>query len=89
MHFARCHLVSNIIFSFHSTAEVKYSGPPVIIKGGSLPDEYVLDQFHFHWGATNEEGSEHTIDYTVAPMEVSHAEPRSCIETVTFHFPVP
>uniref|UniRef100_A0A6P7F8M6 Carbonic anhydrase n=1 Tax=Diabrotica virgifera virgifera TaxID=50390 RepID=A0A6P7F8M6_DIAVI len=32
------------------------------LKGGPLDDEYVLDQFHCHWGETNDKGSEHTID---------------------------
>ncbi|XP_076452279.1 carbonic anhydrase 2-like [Babylonia areolata] len=52
------------------TAEVKYSGEPIIISGGSLPDDYVLDQFHFHWGASNNVGSEHMLDNKPAPMEM-------------------
>ncbi|PVD31507.1 hypothetical protein C0Q70_06919 [Pomacea canaliculata] len=52
------------------TAEVKYSGTPIIISGGSLPDDYVLDQFHFHWGEKDDEGSEHTLDKHRAPMEL-------------------
>ncbi|KAK7474462.1 hypothetical protein BaRGS_00034284, partial [Batillaria attramentaria] len=52
------------------TAEVKYSGTPIGISGGSLPDDYVLDQFHFHWGSNNDKGSEHTIDFKAAPLEL-------------------
>ena len=25
-------------------------------------DDYELKQFHFHWGCTDDKGSEHTID---------------------------
>lgn len=32
------------------------------LKGGPLSDEYVLEQFHCHWGKTNETGSEHTVN---------------------------
>lgn len=52
------------------TAEVKYSGQPITLRGGSLPDDYILDQFHFHWGATNDKGSEHKLDSQSSPMEM-------------------
>nr|KAG5690146.1 hypothetical protein BaRGS_013603 [Batillaria attramentaria] len=52
-------------------SEVKYSGTPIGISGGSLPDDYVLDQFHFHWGSNNDKGSEHTIDFKAAPLELA------------------
>ena len=36
-------------------------------KGAALPGvsfagSYKLLQFHFHWGSTNDRGSEHTVD---------------------------
>lgn len=33
------------------------------LTGGPLPgdDKYVLEQFHCHWGAVDNEGSEHTV----------------------------
>lgn len=33
------------------------------LTGGPLAenDKYVLEQFHCHWGVTDNEGSEHTI----------------------------
>ncbi|XP_070205896.1 carbonic anhydrase 14-like [Littorina saxatilis] len=52
------------------TAEVSFHGQPIIIKGGSLPDEYVLDQFHFHWGENASFGSEHKVDMKSAPLEM-------------------
>ncbi|KAK7087793.1 carbonic anhydrase 7-like [Littorina saxatilis] len=52
------------------TAEVVFHGQPITIKGGSLPDEYVLDQFHFHWGENVSLGSEHKIDMKSAPLEM-------------------
>jgi hypothetical protein len=36
--------------------------PNLGIKGGPLKNSYTLDQFHAHWGSTNDCGSEHTID---------------------------
>ncbi|XP_021571805.1 carbonic anhydrase 1 isoform X2 [Carlito syrichta] len=33
-----------------------------VLKGGPLSDVYRLCQFHFHWGSTNDYGSEHTVD---------------------------
>lgn len=33
------------------------------LSGGPLDkDEYILKQFHFHWGSSSEQGAEHTID---------------------------
>ncbi|CAG9770632.1 unnamed protein product [Ceutorhynchus assimilis] len=32
------------------------------LNGGPLEGVYVLEQFHCHWGKTNDEGSEHTIN---------------------------
>ncbi|ELK31394.1 Carbonic anhydrase 5A, mitochondrial [Myotis davidii] len=45
------------------------------ISGGPLENHYRLKQFHFHWGAVNEWGSEHTVEDRVYPAEVgSHHE---------------
>ncbi|CAL1528234.1 unnamed protein product [Lymnaea stagnalis] len=52
------------------TAEVVMSGKPVYIQEGSLPDVYKLEQFHFHWGAEDGRGSEHSIDGKFSPMEL-------------------
>lgn len=32
------------------------------LAGGLLVDRYVFEQMHFHWGETDNAGSEHTID---------------------------
>uniref|UniRef100_A0A8I3Q569 Carbonic anhydrase n=1 Tax=Canis lupus familiaris TaxID=9615 RepID=A0A8I3Q569_CANLF len=41
-----------------------------IIKGGPLEDNYRLKQFHFHWGAIDAWGSEHTVDSKCYPAEL-------------------
>ncbi|XP_014694618.1 carbonic anhydrase 1 [Equus asinus] len=33
-----------------------------VLKGGPLSGSYRLSQFHFHWGSTDDYGSEHTVD---------------------------
>jgi len=43
---------------------------PMKMSGGGLPKEYQFLQFHVHWGATDMEGSEHTIDGEGYPMEL-------------------
>ncbi|KAM5297251.1 carbonic anhydrase 5A, mitochondrial isoform 1-T1 [Glossophaga mutica] len=40
------------------------------ISGGPLENHYQLKQFHFHWGAVNEWGSEHMVDDHVFPAEL-------------------
>ncbi|XP_059523099.1 carbonic anhydrase 5A, mitochondrial isoform X1 [Myotis daubentonii] len=40
------------------------------ISGGPLENHYRLKQFHFHWGAVNEWGSEHTVEDRVYPAEL-------------------
>ncbi|KRT84942.1 hypothetical protein AMK59_144, partial [Oryctes borbonicus] len=32
------------------------------LVGGPLEDKYILEQFHCHWGETNDKGSEHTMN---------------------------
>ncbi|KAM4766907.1 carbonic anhydrase 5B, mitochondrial-like isoform 2-T6 [Cyanocitta cristata] len=41
-----------------------------IIIGGPLENQYRLKQFHFHWGAINDWGSEHTVDSKFYPAEL-------------------
>ncbi|KAK8728943.1 hypothetical protein OTU49_008888 [Cherax quadricarinatus] len=43
--------------------KAQVSGGSSSLKGGPLgTDEYVLEQFHCHWGKTNDKGSEHTVN---------------------------
>ncbi|XP_031364674.1 carbonic anhydrase 3-like [Apis dorsata] len=40
------------------------------IQGGCLTNVYDICSMVFHWGHSNEEGSEHTFDYVRFPMEL-------------------
>ncbi|XP_035138052.3 carbonic anhydrase 5A, mitochondrial isoform X3 [Callithrix jacchus] len=40
------------------------------ISGGPLENHYRLKQFHFHWGAADEGGSEHAVDDHAYPAEL-------------------
>lgn len=40
------------------------------IDGGCLPGAYDFHSMIFHWGCSNEEGSEHTLDYVRYAMEL-------------------
>ncbi|XP_053322711.1 carbonic anhydrase 2-like [Spea bombifrons] len=41
-----------------------------LLSGGPLTGHYRLCQFHFHWGLSDSEGSEHTIDGKAFPAEL-------------------
>ena len=40
------------------------------MSGGPLAKHYQLLQLHFHWGKTDERGSEHTMDNRRFPLEM-------------------
>ncbi|XP_017771112.1 PREDICTED: carbonic anhydrase [Nicrophorus vespilloides] len=40
---------------------VNVDGQGSELSGGPLEGKYMLEQFHCHWGASDEEGSEHTV----------------------------
>ncbi|XP_060535393.1 carbonic anhydrase isoform X2 [Cylas formicarius] len=42
--------------------KVAVDGDGSQLTGGPLEGRYVLEQFHCHWGESNDEGSEHTIN---------------------------
>ena len=43
----------------------------VTVYGGGLGEsKFQFAQAHFHWGSTNDQGSEHTLHNTSAPMEM-------------------
>jgi len=41
-----------------------------LMSGGGLPHNYKFSQVHFHWGSSNDKGSEHLIADTAYPMEM-------------------
>ena len=41
-----------------------------MVSGAPLDHAYQLQQLHFHWGAENSRGSEHTLDGRRFPMEM-------------------
>ena len=45
-------------------------GATVKLSGATLVNEYVLRQFHFHFGCDDSKGSEHKIDGQAYPLEV-------------------
>ncbi|XP_043921213.1 carbonic anhydrase 1-like [Protopterus annectens] len=40
------------------------------LEGGPLSGHYRLNHFHFHWGASDDHGSEHTVDGAVYAAEL-------------------
>ncbi|KAG8237364.1 hypothetical protein J437_LFUL017492, partial [Ladona fulva] len=53
------------------TLTATWNGPKrPTIKGTVLDGEYVWEALHFHWGADEYEGSEHTINGERFPMEM-------------------
>ncbi|XP_057387632.1 carbonic anhydrase 2 [Balaenoptera acutorostrata] len=52
-----------IINNGHSfNVEFDDSQDKAVLEGGPLNGTYRLIQFHFHWGSSDEQGSEHTVD---------------------------
>uniref|UniRef100_A0ABI7XZ38 Carbonic anhydrase n=1 Tax=Felis catus TaxID=9685 RepID=A0ABI7XZ38_FELCA len=52
-----------IINNGHSfNVEFDDSQDKAVLKGGPLTGTYRLIQFHFHWGSSDGQGSEHTVD---------------------------
>ncbi|XP_053535749.1 carbonic anhydrase [Ictalurus punctatus] len=40
------------------------------LTGGPITGTYRLKQFHFHWGSSDDKGSEHTVDGKLYPAEL-------------------
>ncbi|BFZ04459.1 hypothetical protein BsWGS_07498 [Bradybaena similaris] len=58
-------------------ASVRVVNRDLRVRGGGLADVYKTVEFHFHWGSTDEVGSEHAINGRKYPLEmhlVSYAE---------------
>lgn len=43
----------------------------VELSGGPLAKKYKFEQFHFHWGDKDSEGSEHRLNGKMYPAEVT------------------
>lgn len=71
------------------TAEVLYTGTPVYLDAGGLPDKYKLEQFHFHWGALDDNGSEHLFNGKHYPMEAHFVHRQNRLANVTVAAPHP
>ncbi|XP_045171211.2 carbonic anhydrase-like [Mercenaria mercenaria] len=66
-------VVSNINYTVENnghTVQVDLNEKNSEISGGGLPGTFVAEQFHFHWGATDERGSEHDVNGVHFPMEM-------------------
>ena len=54
----------------HSVQVSHSSGNGYQLSGGPLLHKYQFKQFHFHWGATDEQGSEHLVNGKAYPAEL-------------------
>lgn len=52
------------------TVQVDLVGLQPRLRGGGLSHDYQAAQFHFHWGATDDRGSEHALNNKRYPMEM-------------------
>ena len=57
-------------FTRYIPVKVTLPDERLTLSGGDLPEEYVFAQLHFHWGSTDADGSEHTVDGQEYPLEV-------------------
>ncbi|KAK6617558.1 hypothetical protein RUM44_005146 [Polyplax serrata] len=56
---------------FTVTIYSKWScGTPTLTGGPLNHENYVFNRLYFHWGPTDTEGSEHTLDYERFPLEL-------------------
>lgn len=54
----------------HSVQFQPSPGNPSELTGGMLTAKYNFEQFHFHWGGNDAEGSEHRVDGKMYPAEL-------------------
>ncbi|XP_072926278.1 carbonic anhydrase 5A, mitochondrial isoform X3 [Hemitrygon akajei] len=69
-----CLLLRNNGYFFQ--VEFEDSKDNSVISNGPLQNHYRLNQFHFHWGAENNRGSEHTVNNQVYPAELGRRHDR-------------
>ncbi|XP_067687020.1 carbonic anhydrase-like [Haliotis asinina] len=72
----------NMVNNGH-TAQLNIDGAAVKVSGGGLTADYNTAQLHFHWGKTDAEGSEHTVDGTRFPMEMHIVNYRATYTSVS------
>lgn len=51
---------------------IKVTSGELFVEGGGLPGRFRTAQFHFHWGRSDSEGSEHTLNGHPYPLEASN-----------------
>lgn len=51
-----------------------------VLSGGPLSEDYQILQLHFHWGKTNDKGSEHTYDGMAFPLEMHIVHVKSSLK---------
>ena len=56
------------------SVEVALASGEVTLAGASLSGEYKLQHFNFHWGSSDNVGSEHTVAGRHYPLEVSECQ---------------
>ncbi|XP_053376535.1 carbonic anhydrase 2-like [Mercenaria mercenaria] len=65
--------VTNVTYTLENnghTVKVSLNENYNEITGSGLPGTFVASQFHFHWGAVDERGSEHDVNGVHFPMEM-------------------
>ncbi len=60
------------------------------LNGSDFNETYNLLQFHFHWGYSNNQGSEHTLDNRRFPLELHmvHNNSKGQLTVLGFFFEV-
>ena len=54
--------------------EISFPSHMYNVSGGGLTGTYTTVQFHLHWGSSNYNGSEHTVDGMMYPAEVCYVQ---------------
>ena len=58
------------VFCSRRVVELTTNGETISLVNSRLNGTYVLEQLHFHWGASDSVGSEHSIGEKFHPLEV-------------------
>ncbi|CAL1536099.1 unnamed protein product [Lymnaea stagnalis] len=62
-------LVLNVTNNGHA-ASVRIRSDDMRVRGGGLNGSYKTAEFHFHWGSTDDQGSEHSLEGNKFPLEM-------------------